>query len=184
MLPRIHNTFILLAICAAICVRSAVAQAPPPQTPPAQAPSPQSLPGLTLQQAEAIAIQNHPQIQAAQFEVNYSNQLIVETRSSYYPNVTGDLTGSQGNDLSRVGAGDLAASRLFNRFGQGVVVRQLVSDFGRTSNLVASSSLQAQATAQQAQVTRYDVLLQVNRAYFDVLRSQAVVIVAQKTVAT
>src|SRR5579862_2697154 len=183
MLPRIHNYLIFLVIYAAISVRSAVAQAPPTQTPPAQAPAPQNLPRLTLQQAEAIAIQNHPQIQAAQFEVNYSNQQIIESRSAYYPNVTGDLTGSQGNNLARIGAGDLAASRLFDRFGQGVVVRQLVSDFGRTSNLVASSRLQAQATAQQAQVTRYDVLLQVNRAYFDVLRSQAVVTVAQKTVA-
>ena len=182
MLLRINNTFIFLAISATICARSVIAQAPPAQNPPAQAPPAQTLPKLTLQEAEAMAIQNHPQIQAAQNEVNYSNQLIVETRSSYYPNVTGDLTGSQGNDLSRIGAGDLAASRLFNRFGQGVIVRQLISDFGRTSSLVASSRLQAQATAQTSQATRYDVLLQVNRAYFGVLNAQAVVKVAEETV--
>ena len=76
----------------------------------------------------------------------------------------------------------MSASRLFDRFGQGVVVRQLITDSGRTSNLVASSRLQAQATAQNSQATRYDVLLQVNRAYFDVLHAQAVVKVAQETV--
>src|SRR3984885_5465031 len=108
-------------------------------TPFAQAQTP---PTLTLQEAEAMAIQNHPQIQAAQNEINYSNQQIVETRSAYYPTVTGDLTGTQGNNNSRIGAGDLAASRLFDRFGQGVVVRQLISDFGRTSSLVSSSHLQ------------------------------------------
>jgi len=140
-------------------------------------------PKLTLQQAEALAIQNHPQVQGAQNEVNYSNQQIVENRAAYYPNVTGDLTASQGNNLARIGAGDLAASRLFDRFGQGVVVRQLVTDSGRTSNLVRSSRLQAQATAQSAQATRYDVLLQVTRSYFEVLHAQAVVKVAEQTVA-
>jgi outer membrane protein len=138
---------------------------------------------LTLKDAEAAALQNHPQVQAAQHEVNYSNRQIVESRSAYYPNVTGDLTGSQTNNLARIGAGDLTASRLFTRFGQGVVIRQLITDSGRTQNLVKSSRLEAQAAAQNEQATRYDVLLQVNRSYFDVLHAQAVVKVAQETVA-
>jgi outer membrane protein len=161
LMPRTNHALLLLAIS------NAIAQTPPQ---------------LTLQQAEALALQNHPQVQAAQHEVNYSNQQIVENRAAYYPNVTGDLTGSQGNNLGRIGAGDLSASRLFTRFGQGVVVRQLVTDSGRTSNLVSSSRLQAQATAQTAQATRYDVLLQVTRSYFDVLHAQAVVKVAEQTV--
>ena len=160
-MPRITHALLALTIS------NAIAQTPPK---------------LTLQQAEAIALQNHPQVQAAQHELNYSNQQIIENRAAYYPNVTGDLTGSQGNSLARIGAGDLTASRLFNRFGQGVVVRQLVTDSGRTSNLVSSSRLQAQATAQSAQATRYDVLLQVTRSYFDVLHAQAVVKVAEQTV--
>src|SRR6185312_17093766 len=164
---RTKNRLLVLAISAAMCAPSA---------------NPQNAPRLTLQQAETIALQNHPQIQAAQHEVNYSNQQIVENRAAYSPTVTGHLTGSQGNDLARIGAGDLSASRLFNRFGQGVVVRQLVTDSGRTSNLIGSSRLQAQATAQSAQATRYDVLLQVTRSYFDVLHAQAVVKVAEQTV--
>lgn len=142
----------------------------------------QAPPPLTLQQAEALAIQNHPQIQAAQNEVNYANQQVVVNRSGYYPNVSGDLTGSQANNAARIGAGDLAASRLFDRFGQGVIVRQLITDSGRTPNLVANSRLQARATEQNAAVTKYQVLLNLTRAYFDVLRSQGVVKVAEATV--
>ena len=142
----------------------------------------QSPPLLTLQQAEDIAVKNHPQIQAAQNEVNYANQQIVVNRALYYPNITGDLTGTQGNNLSRIGAGDLSASRLFDREGQGVVIRQLITDSGRTPNLVASSRYEAQAAAQNSQATRYTVLLDVNRAYFDVLHAQAVVKVAEQTV--
>jgi outer membrane protein len=142
----------------------------------------QTPPMLTLQQAEEMAVKNHPQIQAAQNEVNFANQQIVINRAPYYPGVTGDITGSQGNNLARIGAGDLPASRLFDREAQGVVVQQLITDSGRTHNLVASARFQAQASAQEARATRFTVLLDVNRAYFDLLRAQAVVKVAEQTV--
>ncbi len=122
-------------------------------------------------------------MQAAQYEVNYANQQIVVNRAAYYPDVSADITGSQGNNLSRIGAGDLPASRLFDREGQGVLIHQLISDFGRTHNLVASARFQAQAATQNSTATRYSVLLDVNRAYFDVLHAQATVKVAEQTVA-
>ena len=63
------------------------------------------------------------------------------------------------------------------------MLSQLITDSGRTPNLVASSRLEAQASQQTYQATRYDVLLAVNQAYFGVLRAQALVKVAQQTVA-
>lgn len=165
MYLRLSRTAFFMAIALTLCAQTA-------QTPPK----------LTLQQAEELAIKNHPRIQAAQNEVNYSNQQITVNRAAYYPNVTGDVTGTQGNHLARIGAGDLPASRLFNREAQGLVVRQLITDSGRTSNLVASARFEAQAAGQNSQATRYTVLLDVNRAYFDLLRAQALVKVAEQTV--
>ena len=49
-------------------------------------------------------------------------------------------------------------------------------------SLVSSARFQSQATEQTLTATRYDVVLQVNRAYFDVLHSAAVIKVAQETV--
>src|SRR5690348_547663 len=143
----------------------------------------QAPPKLTLKDAEALAIKNHPQVLAAQSEVSFANQQITETRSAYYPTLNADLTGSQANHLARIGAGFLTDSRLFSRLGQGITFSQLITDAGRTRNLVASSRLQAQASAQNYQATRYDVLLQVNRAYFGVLHAGALVKVAEETVA-
>jgi outer membrane protein len=163
MSPKIKRTCLFVLICVTTAA----------QTPPL----------LTLQQAEELAIKNHPQIQAAHNEVNFANQQIVINRSAYYPDVSGDITGSQGNNLARIGAGDLPASRLFDREAQGVIVHQLITDSGRTHNLVASARFQAQAAAQNSQATRYTVLLDVNRAYFDVLHAQAAVKVAEQTVA-
>jgi len=161
--------FVLFGLLASGVGRLALAQAPPPK--------------LTLKDAEALAIKNHPQVLAAQSEVGFANQQVVETRSAYYPTVDADVTGSVANRGSRIGAGYLTDSRLFNRFGQGLTLSQLITDLGRTPNLVASSRFNAQASEQNFQATRYDVLLQVNRSYVDVLHAQSLVRVAEETVA-
>lgn len=138
---------------------------------------------LTLKDAEALAIKNHPQVQAAQLDYQASEQAVAEARAAYYPLIDGQVTGSEGNPQARIGAGYLTTSRLFDRFGQGITLSQLITDSGRTPNLVASARLQSQAQSQTYQATRYDVLLAVNRAYFDALRAQGLVKVAQETVA-
>ncbi len=143
---------------------------------------PQTPVRLTLAEAKTMALTDHPQVLAAQNEAAYTNQQITISRAPYFPTFSADLTGTQGNEFARVGAGALSATRLFNRFGQGVIFSQLVTDSGRTKNLVASSRLQAEASSQTFQATRYDVLLEVTRAYFATLHAQAVVRVAQATV--
>lgn len=137
---------------------------------------------LSLKDAEALALKNHPQVLAAQNEVHFANQQVVEARSAYFPTVDGDITGSVANYEARIGAGYLTDSRLFNRFGQGITVSQLVTDSGRTPNLVASSRFQARASEQNYTASRYDVLLNVNRAYYEALHDMAVLRVAQQTV--
>lgn len=137
---------------------------------------------LTLRQAEDLALKNHPRVLAAQDLALASAEQVREARSAYYPQLSADVTGSQGNTDARIGAGSLAASRLFNRFGQGIVLSQLITDMGRTSNLVSSSRLQEQAAGQDALATRYETLLAVSQAYFNALQSRAVVKVAEETV--
>lgn len=139
---------------------------------------------LTLQEAEAMALKNHPRVLAAQDVISAANQRITEAKSAYYPDFNGDITGSQGNPQGRIGAGYLTDSRLFNRIGTGLTLNQLITDWGRTPNLVAQSRFQENATEQDLQATRYDVLAAVNNAYYGTLRAQALVRVAQETVAS
>ncbi len=63
-------------------------------------------------------------------------------------------------------------------------VNQLITDFGHTANLTASSKFQAQAASQNANATREQVLLQVDTGYFGALQAQAVLHVAQQTLDT
>jgi outer membrane protein len=139
---------------------------------------------LNLQQAQVMALKNHPQVLAAQATYLRSDQLVGEARSSYYPTLNGEITAAQANDSARLGAGALNDPRLFNHFGSGLTLSQLITDSGRTPNLVASARLQAQASRANYQATRFDVILAVDQAYYEVLLSRQLVKVAQQTVAT
>jgi outer membrane protein len=140
-------------------------------------------PTLTLPQAETIALKNHPQVFAAQYDALASEQAVRAVKSRYFPLAVGNITGVDADRNTRIGAGTLQASRLFTREAQGVTIDQLVTDSGRTPNLVASSRFSARAANENTQATRYDVLLGVNHAYFEVLRAQALLRVANQTVA-
>jgi outer membrane protein TolC len=50
-----------------------------------------------LQNAEGLALKNHPQVLAAQDVISAANERVREARAAYYPDFSGDITGSQGN---------------------------------------------------------------------------------------
>lgn len=146
---------------------------------PCRAQAPQA---LTLQEAEQIAIKNHPQIQAATQLASVAAAQVQEARSVYYPQAYGSVTGVKAENDSRIAAGSMNNSIIYNRLADGVAVSQLVTDFGRTHELVKSSNLHAKAQQENVTATRADVLLAVNQAYFGVLKAQAVLQVAEQTV--
>ena len=142
----------------------------------------QAAQSLTLQQAEQIAVQNLPQIQAAINLASAAQSQVTQTRSAYYPTAYGSLTGVGAENDSRIAAGALNNPVIYDRYANGLTVSQLVTDFGRTHELVKSSNLHAQAQQENVISTRANVLLQVDQSYFSVLKAQAVLAVAQETV--
>jgi outer membrane protein len=146
------------------------------QAPPAAAQS------LNLHDAEQIALQNHPRIQAAQNLALAAKQQVREVQSSYFPLAYGSVTGVEAEANSRITAGGLNNPIIYDRFADGVTVAQLVTDFGRTHELVKSSNLHAQAQQENVVTSRALVLLAVDQAYFAVLKAQSVLQVAQETV--
>jgi outer membrane protein len=141
-------------------------------------------PTLTLQDAEALALKNHPQVLASQAVYLQADQLTTQSKSAYFPALNGAITGTQANAGSRLGAGLLNDPSLFTHFGAGLTLSQLVTDSGRTPNLVAEARLHAQASRQDYRTSRYDVILGVDQAYYEVLLAQQLVRVAHETVNT
>jgi outer membrane protein len=160
-------------------------QTPPPYSAPAPAQPQAQNPGaqrLTLAEAESIAIQNHPQIQAATQLASAAAAQVKEVQSIYYPQANGAATGAYAENNSRIAAGFLNSPSVFNKFADGVSVSQLVTDFGRTHELSKSSHFHAQAVQENVVTTRADVLLRVNLSYFGVMKAQSVLRVAEETV--
>ncbi|MGH8277256.1 MAG: TolC family protein, partial [Steroidobacteraceae bacterium] len=140
---------------------------------------------LTLEQAHAIALKNHPGIAAADYRALAAGEVFKQARSGLLPqvNLYGSVVQAESAN-TRILAGGLNNPSVFDRAAFGAGVSQLITDFGRTSNLAASTKLQASAESQNAATTREQVLLEVDRNYFGALQAQALENVARQTVDT
>ena len=140
---------------------------------------------LTLLDAEKIAIKEHPQIAQANYLALAAQEAVVETRSGYFPTVNAfaDAVGVN-REGSRILAGNINNPSVYDRAAGGLQLNQLITDFGHTANLVASSRYQARAENQNASATREQVLLGVDISYYDAAEAQDVLKVAQQTLDT
>ena len=138
---------------------------------------------LTLAQAEKIALQENPHVQIARLIALAEGQVRREARAANLPALTGDLTAVDSHDGSRITAGGLNNPVVYQRAAGGIMLSQLMTDFGRTRALVSSADFSARAAASNESASREDVLLAVDEAFYHALASQAILSVAQQTVA-
>ena len=138
---------------------------------------------LTLKDAEALGLKLNPQISVARLTALASQQVARQVRSSLWPTATLDLTAVDAHQGSRISAGGLNNPIIYQRAAVGATVSQLITDFGRTTNLVAGSNLSAKAEDQNAVATKEQVLLAVDQSFYSALQANAVLRVAQQTVA-
>lgn len=144
--------------------------------------SPGITPRLTRSQAEQMAIKNNPSVSIAKLLALAQHQVYRETRAAELPTAQAAVTAVEAEDASRISAGSLTASRLFEHAGVGGGFSQLLTDFGRTRNLVASSILQEKAQKANAVATQYDIELATDQAFFNALEAQQTLKVAQQNV--
>lgn len=148
------------------------------------APAPGTPMRLTRAQAEKLAIQNNPRISVSRLLALAQHQVYRESRSAELPTFNGAITAVDANEGSRIGAGSLTASRLLEHAGAGVTLSQLLTDFGRTMNLVSAAKLQEKAQNANALATTEDIVLATDQAFYNALQAEALLKVAQQTVTT
>ncbi len=139
---------------------------------------------LSVKDAEALALKNNPAISVARLNALAYHQVTREVRSSLLPSAYANLTAVDAQENSRISAGGLNNPIIYERAAAGATVSQLITDFGHTTNLVASARLHAKAEDQNALATKEDILLAVDQAFYAALQSAAVLKVAQQTVAS
>jgi outer membrane protein len=145
----------------------------------------EELPSLALGEAHETAIHNHPLISVADLKALVARQVTRQVRSAWFPNLSANAlgVGTAENNTRLAAIGALNNPAIFDREGEGLMISQLITDFGRTANLTGSAKLQAEAASNSAQATREQILLAVDGAFFSALQAQAVTRVAQQTVA-
>lgn len=136
---------------------------------------------VSLAEAQAIALRNHPRIASAAFTAEAGSAVVKEVRSAYFPTVSGNVTGVGSEHGATLTAGAITTSSLYNRAASGIVGSQLLTDFGRISSLAQSAKLRNSAQNQNVENTRAQVLLEVRLAYFQALSAESLLQVAKAT---
>jgi outer membrane protein len=140
---------------------------------------------LSMAEAKAEALRNHPAYAAAQLRAVLAKESLKETQAAYFPTATGYADAvDASSENTRVLAGGLNNPSVYDRVAGGVMVSQLITDFGRTRNLTSGSKSQARAAAAGAESSREQILLNVEVNYLATLQAQAVVNVAEETLST
>jgi len=179
------KAFLLLAIMAGMTSGTAGAQYnPSKESDDAQNSGATTGKSLTLQEAEAIAMRNNPQITVGKLRALQAREFVRETRSALLPTANLSVTGVDSNPGSRIAAGSLTNPILFPRAAAGATVNQLITDFGHTTNLVSSAQFHAQAEDQNALATQQDIILAVDEAFYNTLETHALLQVAEDTITT
>jgi outer membrane protein len=140
---------------------------------------------LSLEQARATALENHPQYAAAQLQTLLSKEAVKETRAGFFPTANGYVTAvGAASEETQILAGSLSNSSVYDRLAEGVSVSQLITDFGKTQSLTSGAKLQSRAAAEGEAATREQILLNAESNYFAVLKAESVLEVARQTLAT
>jgi len=164
------SRLILLSLaCSLLACRAGAAGAPAPEP-------------LSLEEARATALRNHPQYAAAQLKILLSKEMLKEAQAGYYPVANGYVTAVGANaENTRILAGTLNNPSIYDRFAEGVAVSQLITDFGRTGSLASGAKYETRAATEGEEAAREQILLNAEANYYAVLKAQSVIDVARQT---
>ena len=145
---------------------------------------PAGVPGaqlLSIKDAEQLALKNNPQISVARLTALASQQVVREQRSALWPTAVANLTGVDSQPNSRITAGGLNNPIIYQRAAAGATVTQLITDFGRTTNLASSANFAAKAQGENSVATEQQIRLAADQAFYNALQAHSVTQVAQQT---
>src|SRR5438094_1385365 len=141
-------------------------------------------PRLTLQQAIQTALDKHPALQSATFAVQGAEARAKQAESPYYPQVGGAAFQTNGalraNSVLRFAGALIQPNQ--SDVTVGVVASQTVYDFGQTASRVDVQRSDRARFEKEALTRRAEVVLGVERAFFNVLKRKRLVEIAEHTV--
>ena len=133
---------------------------------------------LTLQDAERLALDNHPRIQASNERVKVQRAVVGQSKAPYLPT----LTFRSLYETTTAAGQTTTAEDGFDFYSVTADVNWLIYDFGRREGTVQAAKDTLQSTRFAEQTSVEDIVLGVRQSFFDYLQAEAVVKVEQDTV--
>lgn len=133
---------------------------------------------LTLDEALATALKNHPQIIEAQEVLNIADARTGQTRANYYPQISIAADWSRGESYFAA----QESTRLAQTNSAGLYLKQTIYDFGRTAGAVDAARNNREAAHKALAVTQQDLALRVRSAFYLLLAAEKQVIAVSETV--
>lgn len=168
-----------VALSAALVVGAAF-PARATDTPTAPNAQPQAPRSLSLEQAVRLALQSQPQLAIAESQLSSSRNRLVETNSSYYPQITPSIQHTSRRSSYRTGGETLVQRSDGTETSVGL--RQLVFDMGKREANVAAAKSSVRAAELSLINSRQMVVLNVTNAYYELLRRRELLRVQEAAV--
>jgi len=152
---------------------------------------------LTLDQVRAIALKIHPSLVANKETVIATKAVVEQALAAYYPQLnfnnsytalttnfsTSPVSAPAGGAVALPSGGRDRYSWTFtNIFSTGLVATQTIYDFGRTANNVKINRENVASSQENVSITRLNVVLNVDQAYYGVLLNMRLIKVAEDAV--
>ena len=135
-------------------------------------------PSLTLDEALATALKNHPQVVEARENLAGAEARTGQALAGYYPQVSIAADWSKGRSyltpLERVKSTEVHTDALY--------LKQTIYDFGRTAGAVDASRGNRDAADLALDITRQDLAQRVRSAFYLVLAAEKQVVAVRETV--
>jgi len=137
---------------------------------------------LTLGQAVSLALKENPTLDASRQGVAQAEGRLTQSTSRWWPQVSGSAGYSRNyTEQSRIAALEGSSSDQYSYYDADVAVTQKIYDFGQTGGKVEASRQELTASRHDLITQREKVILEVKARFFEVLKTQHLVQVAQKT---
>lgn len=139
---------------------------------------------LSLDEAVAIALANHPRLTQARQRILEAQARTGQTASVLFPQLKAVLNGTSGSARSNTSftSGAIIENPNSNQVTVGALLEQLIYDFGRTSHRIKARTLTAESREHDLQADRGLTILKVEEAYYAALNQRQLVGIAKATV--
>jgi outer membrane protein len=135
---------------------------------------------LDLRQAIQIALRYHPSIAAASGTVRVNESRIGQARSNYYPQVNWQTNYSRSSPFAS--ASTRFNSGEYDAYSSNLNLTQNIYDFGKTSSQVEIANLNTNASQQDLDNVKGQIVLAVKQTYYSLLQAMKNRDVARETV--